>query len=611
MDKPTINHSERPHTGRRFGDTIPRKIRVICIITLLAIIAVFQLTSIREENQTIDEGVHLAAGVSYWLTGDFRLNEEHPPLVKLISALPVVLAQPTIHWDSPSWQEGNQWAFARDLLYEWGNDADTLLLLGRLPMIALTLTLGVVLYLWGRRLAGDWAGLFTLAWFAFDPNFLAHGRYITTDVPVTLGYAATLYLFVRLLDRWTWQRMLAFAAIFGLTQVTKFSALFLYAIIILAPILWYCKTQTAKTIAKRVLTVLGLALAGTIVAVTMVYGGQLKKGSEDPWVQALYQERQSVVREQRVATQPGTVQKIISLTNPDTRIGKTIENVVLHTPIPSWSYFKGIVLVLNHDYWGHLAYVNGTFSNFGWWWYFPFALLIKTPFATLILLCVAICAVIKSSNVRKFFYSPSMLLLTGVGVLYLLWSMTSNLNLGVRHVYPVYVGMFVTIGVLLANVWLSPRRWLKVVIGGISILYVTTSFLAYPAYTAYFSEIVGGTANGPKYLVDSNIDWGQDAKRLLAYTKQHNIPYVCMSYFGQASLRYYQLDHRYLPTQQDPHTPEDIQCVVAISVTSLLSQDGAYAWLRNYVPDEKIGGSIYVYDFRNGRTPPLAPGQRN
>lgn len=571
--------------------------------------AVLQLTSIREEVQTIDEGVHLAAGVSYWLTGDYRLNEEHPPLVKLLAAVPVLLAQPQVNFSLPSWQEANQWAFARDLLYEQGNDADTLLFLGRLPMIGLCLLLGWVLYLWGRRLGGDIAGLLALGWFVFDPNFLAHGRYITTDVPLALGYAATLYLLARLLDRWTWKRMLAFAIVFGLTQVTKFSALFLYAIILLAPLFWYYKTKTAKQIATRMVATLGLALAGTAVAVTLVYGGQVQRGSNDAWVQALYQERQAVVAEERVNSQPGAIQKIISLTNPATPVGRFAEQVVLHTPIPSWSYFKGIILVLNHDFWGHLAYLKGEHSNFGWWWYFPYAVLVKTPLATLMLLALALVAAIRSPWQNAFFRNRWAYLLIGAGVGYLAWSMTSNLNLGLRHVFPFYPMLFVIVGSFLASVLASKAHWLKLTLLGISALYLTSSLLAFPTYTAYFSELVGGTPNGPKHLVDSNVDWGQDVKRLTAYLREYNVPYVCMSYFGQASLRYYQLDHRYLPTETDPHNPEDIQCVVAISVTSLLSQDDAYAWLRNYKPDARIGGSIYVYDFRNGRSPEKAPGQ--
>ncbi len=233
--------------------------------------AIFQLTSIRGEVQTIDEGVHLVAGISYWQTADFRLNEEHPPLVKLLAALPVVISRPHLDYNSTSWQQGNQWAFAREFLYEQGNDADWLLFLGRLPMIGLCLLFGFMLYLWGRRLGGDLAGILTLGWFAFDPNFLAHGRYITSDVPLALGYAATLYVLVRLLERWTWQRALVFGGIFGLTQLTKFSALFLYAVILLAPMYWFYTKHGVKVILQRTATLFAIALGSTLVVACILY----------------------------------------------------------------------------------------------------------------------------------------------------------------------------------------------------------------------------------------------------------------------------------------------------------------------------------------------------
>ena len=562
----------------------------------------------RQEVQTIDEGVHLAAGVTYWQKHDFRLNEEHPPLIKLLAALPVVLSRPHVNYDSPSWRSGDQWAFAREFLYQSGNNPDTLLLLGRLPMVVVSLCLGFVLYLWGRKLAGDWAGLLTLGWYAFDPNFLAHGHYITTDVGVTLGYALTLYVLVRLLERWTWKRALVFALVFGLAQMTKFSATFLLplsAVIAAAWAGWYTDHRRLRSACVRGLQVTGLALAGVFVVGFATYLGQVKAGRDDLWVQSLLRERTAVLAEGRLAQEPKIVQRFIAWSDP-TASFHPLYTLATSVELPMWSYVKGFTLVANHDYWGHLAYLNGQYSNFGWWWYFPFALLVKTPFATLLALLLASVALTRAVQKFQLRLHPGFLVIGAASLLYLLWSLTSNINLGVRHVFPVYLAVFTTIGVFGAQVIARGKRQLRWLLGGIGILYFLTSILAYPTYTAYFSEIVGGTANGPKYLVDSNIDWGQAVKRLKSFLVAENIPYVCMSYFGQANLTTYGIDYRYLQTQDDPHAPADVNCVVAISVTSILSHDGAYWWLRAYEPDARIGGTIYLYDFRNGRTPQKA-----
>ena len=563
----------------------------------------------RQEVQTIDEGVHLVAGVSYWQQRDFRLNEEHPPLIKLLAALPVIMSRPHSNYDSPSWRDGDQWAFAREFLYQSGNNPDKLLFLGRLPMVVMSLCLGLVLYLWGRKLAGDWAGLLTLGWFVFDPNFLAHGRYVTTDVGVTLGYALTLYVLVRLLENWTWKRMLVFAGIFGLAQMTKFSAALLLPLCVVvaaAWAAWFAERQNRFTVAwRRGWQVLGLCVAGLGIIACTVYMGQVKVGRDDTWVQALLRERAAVISEGRIDQQPTIVQKFITWSNPDSTF-HPLYTLAYSTPIPAWSYVKGLILVANHDYWGHLAYLNGQYSNFGWWWYFPFALLVKTPFATLLTLLLAFAALGRAVQKFQFRLHPGFIVIGATSLLYLLWSMTSNINLGVRHVFPVYLAVFLTIGVFGAQAIARGKKPIRWLLCGIAMLYIATSVLAFPTYTAYFSEIVGGSANGPRYLVDSNNDWGQDVKRLKAFLVLNSIPYVCMSYFGQADLRYYGVDFRYIQAVHDPHEPADVNCVVAISVTSLLSQDGAYWWLKTYEPDARIGGTIYVYDFRNGRTPKLA-----
>ncbi len=579
-------------------------VRRVIVGVLIGVMATLQITSMREEVQTVDEGVHLASGVSYWVTRDFRLNEEHPPLIKLLAAVPVLLARPTIPLDAPSWQEGNQWAFARDFLYHSGNNADQLLFLGRLAMVALGAGLGLMLYLWGRKLAGDVGGLFTLGWYALDPNFLAHGRYITTDVGVTLGYAATLYLLVRLFENWTRKRLLIFALVFGLAQMAKFSAAFLLIIAVCATFIFFVRqSRNFRVGLRKSATILLVSIVGTIVTAMVCYFGQVRTGNDDPWVAALLAERERVVTQDRIEQQPSAVQRVIRLTDPTTRLGRTVQTLVLHTPVPAWSYLKGFALVVNHEYWGHLAYLNGMYSNFGWWWYFPFALFVKLPAATLVMSLLAFAGFLYARLVKQQKFATGYSLIMGAAIAYLFWSMSSSLNLGIRHIFPVYAAFFVGIGTFLTNAFSHTKRFLRIVLGGIVLIYILTSALAYPAYTSYFSEFAGGSSQGSRYLVDSNIDWGQDLKRLAHYLRERNIPFVCMSYFGQADLTYYGIDYRYLPTAADPHSPADVNCVVAISITSQLSQDGAYWWLNAYEPDARIGGSINVFDFRDGRAP--------
>jgi hypothetical protein len=131
------------------------------------------------------------------------------------------------------------------------------------------------------------------------------------------------------------------------------------------------------------------------------------------------------------------------------------------------------------------------------------------------------------------------------------------------------------------------------------VFYIISSLSVYPHWLAYFNEVVGGPNHGPQYLTDSNIDWGQDLKNLKKYMVNNDISHVCLSYFGRAKIEYYNIDYWYLPDNDNFHGTRELNCVVAISVTSLYSEERTYEWLLRYTPTKKIGYSIYVYDFRN------------
>ena len=181
---------------------------------------------------------------------------------------------------------------------------------------------------------------------------------------------------------------------------------------------------------------------------------------------------------------------------------------------------------------------------------------------------------------------------------YFLLSLLSNLNLGLRHILIIYPFIFVITGLILKNGITSKKTVIKVSSIIILTFYIISSLLIYPHYLAYFNEIAGGPDNGPKILTDSNIDWGQDVKKLKKYLVKNSIEFVCMSYFGQANLEYYNIDYRYLPDNNNYTGTDFIDCVVAISITSLWSKEGDFSWLREFKPDEKIGYSIYIYDLR-------------
>jgi hypothetical protein len=176
--------------------------------------------------------------------------------------------------------------------------------------------------------------------------------------------------------------------------------------------------------------------------------------------------------------------------------------------------------------------------------------------------------------------------------------MASNINIGIRHLLPIYPFVFVLAGATLAA-WSGKRK--AMVLGVLGAALVAESLAIYPHYLAFFNVLSGGPANGPNLLVDSNLDWGQDVKKLKRYMDRHAIPRVCMAYFGTADLDYYGLPYDTLAHERTEAEAMSRDCVLAVSATLLEGvylPDDSFAWLRERKPTARVGYSIYVYDLR-------------
>jgi predicted membrane-bound dolichyl-phosphate-mannose-protein mannosyltransferase len=200
------------------------------VAVLLAIIALTLVTSARREAQTLDEGAHLAAGYSYLKTGDFRLNPAHPPLSKVLSALLLVPLNPALPLNAADWSRADEYKIGKAFLYRNRVPADTLLLAGRSATMGLTLLLGLAIAVCCRKYFGSAAAVFSLALFSFDPNILAHGRYVTSDICVTLLIFLSCLKWQVYLENGNRWALVTAGLCTGLAVGAKFSALVLYPI---------------------------------------------------------------------------------------------------------------------------------------------------------------------------------------------------------------------------------------------------------------------------------------------------------------------------------------------------------------------------------------------
>ena len=266
-------------------------------------------------------------------------------------------------------------------------------------------------------------------------------------------------------------------------------------------------------------------------------------------------------------------------------------------------YFTGIAFQQQHAHMGHHGFLLGEYSKNGWWNYFLVAFVLKTPIAGMLLLVSAF--FIYLWNIRKNGGFEELFLLVPATVIFVFFSV-SSLSIGLRYILPVYPFLFVfSAGVV--KTFLS-RKFLAVVYGVLIAWYIGASLYIHHHYLAYFNELAGGPNNGYRYLVDSNLDWGQDLKGLGRYMREHGIPKVCLSYFGTDTPERYGIDYDWLPSFVLRNPSPDVQPVtrpnwVAISATNLqgvyFNNKDIYAMLRAKQPVAKIGYSIFIYNMEN------------
>lgn len=524
----------------------PRPRRLV-VAGLLLLTGVLALTSLVGDSVTFDETSHLTAGLSYLKTGDFRLAPDHPPLPKIWCAWPLLLME--LQWpadDNPAWRDAQVFTFGRRFLFEMNNDGQRLVVVGRCMMAVLLLATGLTTYLLGRMTFGPGAGMLALALAALSPTLLAHGRLVTTDLPITLATALTLVTFSRLLHRLTWWWLLATATALGAAAVTKFSwplvvpALLTMAIIGVA---WPPRDdqgapprETRSSRAARVGVSVVLLAAAVWLSIWAAYGfrpallapppsagatpeGQaayerLKQKLAETWTERMYRPEDGTPR-------PGLIRAAL-------RLAAT-------TGILPEAYVYGLAETLATTS-ERTAYFRGQYSNTGWRTYFPTAFAIKTPLPTLVLLVAGIAAVV-SRRVRPV--APVLLVgLVVFVVVYAAYVINGRLNIGHRHLLPIYPALFVLAGAAVA--WLRTHVG-RVIVAAMLVWLAVVNTRIHPHYLAYFNELVGGPAHGHLYLADSNIDWGQDLLRLADYARRHPSEPIKLAYFGSA------VPTRYLP----------------------------------------------------------------
>ncbi len=589
----------------------------VSLLIFLFFTAVF---SMKDDSVTMDELAHLPAGYSYLTQKDMRLNPEHPPLLKDLAALPLLFIKnlPALGQgikfpsELKAWKEdiNGQWDFGFYFLYQMGNPVDKMIFWGRIPMILILVLLGFYIFKWARELFGNKAALLATFLFSFSPTFIAHGRLVTTDVGAAAGVFIATYYFLGALKSPTKKNIILAGISFGIAELCKFSAILLLPFFVFLGFTWWL-IKLGKL--GQVFKVLVLVFVIGFLLIWLVY--QYHVWNYPP-------ERQIRDTEANLAT-CSNLAKTSILWAADKPILKPISQ-----------YLTGLFMVFNRATSGQTTYFLGEISNLGWKNYFPIVYSIKEPMPFHILTLLALLYVawrvkkpiwqetrLRLSGSRatakgeeeNLFSSPwlknhfpEFAMLTFIGI-YWLTSLITTLNIGARHLLPAFPFTIILVSAMTITWLKEPFLKLKCLILAFLISWQVVSVVSiYPHFLAYFNEVAGGPDKGYVYTVDSNLDWGQDLKRLKKWADVNRIDKVYLDYFGGSDPQYY-LKNKSLRWAAD-FKQEDFPKgnYLAISATYLQKErgtpapgfnqpNGRYLWLNKYEPVAKIGYSIFIY----------------
>jgi 4-amino-4-deoxy-L-arabinose transferase-like glycosyltransferase len=554
------------------------------VVLLLALMAVLADGAVRRESVTFDEMAHIGAGVSYLQKLDMRMNEEHPPLAKVLAAVPLVIRGAHADYSNVSWtfsgsglfkQFLGEWIFGHWLITRWNAPVATAFW-ARQPMLLLTLVLGVVLFLYGSRLGDQWGGLLCLCAYATMPVMLAFGPLVLTDIAITLFAVLTLWTFASVWRSPSRRTVLLFGLAFGGALLSKFSAglLFFCFLAFILSLRWRPVPEQPRDKAElrawRRLRWRSLT-KGVLVAALVVYAVYFVLSWNEP-------------------------------TDSLSFLGTNMASLLLRRVLmPPWIYLRGLAIfaftpkppsfILGHSY------------PHGVWFYFPVLFLLKSSLAFLLLLVLALAAgiVAKFRPVRLGVIPEGLELhWRAVWVFLVVFSgacILSRFQFSIRH-FSVSIALLILLLAPLPRVlnqlrsagWPAARAgvWLTV---ALALASAVTAVRAYPYYLPFLNSLSGGR---PAYelVADSNLDWNQGLLEAESFVRQHGLTRVLIDAYGFSDPTVYVPEARFWNCQEA--APEDGGQWVIVSV-NLIQESHNCVWLLRYPHESLAGGSMYAF----------------
>ncbi|MFC1742635.1 glycosyltransferase family 39 protein [Candidatus Riflebacteria bacterium] len=520
----------------------------IIFLFMLLFYLLMGLNGIFRMSLTFDELAHIPAGYTYLTENDYRMNfQDHPPLAKMIAALPLLFFKLLTFKEHRFWRLGYQWQYGDLFLYHNLVKPYILIHSARIILLCLSALLGYIIFLWSRNLGNELAGLIGAGLFYFSPAFIGHSSLVTTDVPMALCYFLTIFSFWKLYEEIKISNAIMLGLGMGCTLGVKFSGILI--IPVLAFLLFSCLLVGDKKI---------------------------------PW--------------QEVLIYAGIIFFFATFTL-----------AAIYRFVHIASYLAGMKYLLTQVGLGRSSFLLGKYSASGWWCYFPITFLLKTPMGTILLCLVGL------GLLPKLCYSNrgrlALLFLTIPATVFLFAAIRSPMQIGHRHILPIYPFLFTWLG------WVSVHFQARLKVLPVICLSTTLISVLYaqPYNLEYFNILIGSKNNASNYLIDSNLDWGQGLKELGKYLQGIDDKQVFLSYFGTADPHYE--DIKYIPVLfystvhrkvDYPSSLKGKKILFAISATQkkclYYASKDIFQWLNGLKPIGIIAYSIFVYDLTASKT---------
>ncbi|EKE13207.1 MAG: 4-amino-4-deoxy-L-arabinose transferase [uncultured bacterium] len=490
------------------------KLKYFAIIVLLFSFFGLTLTSSVSESPVTDEPGHISTGLLYLKYGDLTFNSGSPLLANILSALPLyTMSSLTIPMDVQYFQNGYLHSFAKDFFMMNKARVDQILLLSRLPIMLAGMLLGLVIFIWTKNWYGFFPALLALGLYVGEPSFLAHAHYATTDVLFALMFTTTIFFLERYLSQKRNYYLFLFAALFALSQLVKITAIFLYPLCFLIFAMYSRKADVLEKIFEATRRVFVLAVF-SLLAINSFYGFR------DIGLPLSYY----LARDQSIINSQYSMSLIESnLPFGQTKFAAVSKYIYYRLPLPvSYQYVKTLGWVFFRSKIPQPSFLAGRYSTTGWKLYFPVLAVLKMPLGLLLFVFASLfLALTKTKHIEKkehaFLIIPVALSTAGL--------IFSRINTGYRLLL-----FLLPLSIIFAVRFVFKEKKFSSVMFVVMLVQLIVTVTNFPNFLGYVNLIP--VRDKYKYMSDSNLDWGQDVKKLSLYLKDNKIDTIHMNLFG-------------------------------------------------------------------------------